>query len=162
MPKIFTGFFLFLACLVWVRETPAVDEVKVAFSFRKMPGGDCQMALTRDSVGLLETDSTLGALEPDDENDFSAAVKKRSLSPQERDSAQLLLSIADQWKGLKRFNCEKDDGYGFSLWSDSLALHCNSCFSCTEGVSMQEAKVLARFGKLTLWLFRMRDSLAVR
>ena len=50
------------------------------------------------------------------------------------------------------------EGYAFSLWSDSLLLNCDNCFSCTEGVSLPDAKVLARFGRISLWLYGLREA----
>ena len=134
-------------------------EIKISFAFRKGRTVDGQMALTPDSVGVLAIDSTAGSLEPDDENGFANALKKRALFGSERDSAATLLTLTSMWKGLKRFTCDRDDGYAFSIWSDSLALHCNNCFSCRDGMTMQEAKTLAKFGKLTLWLSQLRDSM---
>lgn len=117
------------------------------------------MALTRDSVGILESDPTAGALEPDDENGFDGAVRKRALSAGERDTADLLMALTRAWKGRKRYACASKDGYAFTIWSDSLTLHCENCFSCTEGISMPEAKMLARFGKLSLWLYRIKGAM---
>jgi hypothetical protein len=130
--------------------------LKIAFRFRS-ESGESQMALTRDSVGMLPLDSTAGALEPDDENGFDGVVAKRALSAEERDSADMLMTMTRVWKGHKRFVCLSPDEYAFTIWSDSLTLHCGNCFSCTEGLSMQEARMLARFGRLTLWLNRIRD-----
>jgi hypothetical protein len=137
---------------------PEEGPVKVAFTFKE--GGDCQMALTGDSVGLLPWDPAAGALEPDDEGDgLEHALGKRALSQVERDSAAVLLKLTRTFKGEKRFECPHEDGYGFSLWSDSLTLHCRNCFSCTEGISMSEARALARLGRLSLWLYRLREGL---
>lgn len=130
-------------------------EIKVSFAFHNAQKPEYQMALTRDSVGVLTLDTTAFSLEPDDENDFSDAPKKRALTNSEKDSASTLLTMTHAWKGLKRFNCEKEDGYAFSIWSDSLSLHCNNCFSCSEGVGLQEAKTLVKFGKMTLWLYNI-------
>jgi hypothetical protein len=139
-------------------EAPESGALKVAFTFHD--GGDCQLALTPDSIGLLAWDSSAGALEPDDEGDgLEHALGKRALSGAERDSAAQLLGLTRSFKGLKRYACEREDGYGFSLWSDSLTLHCRNCFSCSEGIGMQEARTLARFGRISLWLYRMRTSL---
>lgn len=139
-------------------EVPEKGAVKVAFDFKD--GDDCQMALTEDSVGVLPWDPAAGALEPDDESDgLEHALKKRALSSAERDSAAQFLGMTRTFKGDKRFECPREDGYGFSLWSDSLTLHCRNCFSCTEGISMSEARTLARLGRLSLWLYRMRDGL---
>ena len=117
------------------------------------------MALTRDSVGILKTDPTAGALEPDDENGFDGSILKRALSAGEKDTAEILLGMTNRWKGRKRYVCTSKDGYAFSIWSDSLTLQCENCFSCTEGISMPEAKMLARFGKLTLWLYRIKGEM---
>jgi hypothetical protein len=137
---------------------PEEGPVKIAFNF-KNTDGNCQMALTRDSVGILALDSTAGALEPDDENGFETAVRKRALSAGERDTAGMLMSMTHAFKGSKRYACAKKDGYAFSIWSDSLTLHCDNCFSCSDGISMPEAKMLARFGKLTLWLYRIKGEM---
>jgi hypothetical protein len=132
--------------------------VKVAFAFKN--DGECQMALTGDSVGVLAWDPGAGALEPDDEDDgLEHSVGKRALTVSERDSAAQFLDLTQTFKGEKSFECPRDDGYAFSLWSDSLTLHCKNCFSCTEGVSISEARKLARLGRLSLWLYRMRVGL---
>jgi hypothetical protein len=132
--------------------------LKISFNFKDSKS-DCQMALTRDSVGILELDPTAGALEPDDENGFEGSVIKRALSTGERDTADMLMGMTNSFKGKKRYVCSSKDGYAFSIWSDSLTLHCENCFSCTEGISMPEAKMLARFGKLTLWLYRIKGEM---
>jgi hypothetical protein len=154
---IYSFFALFLIGNPIKASTPG--EIKVSFAFRKPGVIDCQMALTKDSVGVLAIDSSAGSLEPDDENGFAHAQKKRSLTLPEQELAASLLSLSQKWQGLKRYNCEKHDGYAFSLWADSLALHCNNCFSCTEGISVPEAKILARFGKLTMWLYQLSESI---
>jgi hypothetical protein len=136
------------------------DLLKLAFSFSDSKS-NCQMALTRDSVGILKLDPTAGALEPDDENGFDGAVRKRALTAGERDTADQLLNLTRIWKGRKRYTCPSEDGYAFTLWSDSLTLHCGNCFSCTEGVSMPEARMLARFGKLSLWVYRLKGGMDV-
>jgi hypothetical protein len=161
------AFLLACACLARLSHaTPALPAgepesgpVKIAFNFGDARG-DCQMALTRDSVGVLPTDPGAGGLEPDDEGDgLERAVRKRALTPGERDTADMLLGLTRAFKGEKRFACSRDEGYGFSLWSDSLTLHCRNCFSCTEGISVPEAKMLARFGRLSLWLYRIKGKL---
>ncbi|MEO7424144.1 MAG: hypothetical protein ABI036_03090 [Fibrobacteria bacterium] len=142
-------------------ETPAQDWVrplKIAFRFRS-ENAESQMALTRDSVGMLPLDPTAGALEPDDENGFDGAVRKRALSPSEKDSAGMFLNMTRIWKGSRRYICPNPDRYTFTIWSDSLTLHCENCFSCSEGVGMGEARMLARFGGLTLWLNNIRYGL---
>lgn len=140
-------------------DAPEHGAVKVAFSFKEE--GEFQMAITPDSVGILPVDSFGGALEPDDEHDgLEHALGKRALSASERDTAAILLGITRSFRGDKRFVCDRDEGYGFSLWSDSLTLHCRNCFSCSDGIGMREARTLARLGKLSLWLYRMRDGLA--
>lgn len=142
------------------RAQPWVDEgpLKVSLKFQDEKS-ECQMALTRDSVGILKLDPTAGALEPDDENGFDGAVRKRALSAGERDTADMLMTMTRTWKGRKRYVCTSKDSYAFTIWSDSLTLHCENCFSCTEGISMPEAKMLARFGKLTLWLSRIKGGM---
>jgi hypothetical protein len=141
---------------------PAVEDeegpLKISIHFKDSKS-DCQMALTRDSVGILKLDPTAGALEPDDENGFEGSVLKRALSTGERDTADMLMGMTHSFKGKKRYVCSSKDGYAFSIWSDSLTLHCENCFSCTEGISMQEAKILARFGKLSLWLYRIKGDM---
>lgn len=137
---------------------PEDGPLKFAFNF-KNTGGDVQMALTHDSVGILALDPTAGALEPDDENGFEGTVRKRALSASERDTADLIMAMTRAFKGRKRYACSRQDGYAFSIWSDSLTLHCENCFSCSEGISMPEAKMLARFGKMTLWLYRIKGEL---
>jgi hypothetical protein len=139
-------------------STAQEGPLKISFSFKDSKS-DCQMALTRDSVGILELDPTAGALEPDDENGFEASVLKRALSTVERDTADMLMGMTRSFKGKKRYVCSSKDGYAFSIWSDSLTLHCENCFSCTEGISMPEAKMLARIGKLTLWLYRIKGGM---
>ena len=144
-----------------VAQTGAEPEdgpLKFAFNFRNTDG-DVQMALTHDSVGILELDPTAGALEPDDENGFEGTVCKRALSATERDTADLIVAMTRTFKGKKRYACNRNDGYAFSIWSDSLTLHCENCFSCSDGISMPEAKMLARFGKMTLWLYRIKGEL---
>jgi hypothetical protein len=145
---------------VFAEPSPLDEEgpLKVSFNFKDSKD-DCQMALTRDSVGILELDPTAGALEPDDENGFEGSIVKRALTVGERDTAGILLSMTNVWKGRKRYVCSSKDGYAFSIWSDSLTLHCENCFSCTDGITMPEAKMLARFGKLTLWLYRIKGEM---
>jgi hypothetical protein len=137
---------------------PEDGPLKFAFNFRNTDG-DVQMALTHDSVGILELDPTAGALEPDDENGFESTIRKRALSASERDTADLIMAMTRSFKGRKRYACSRQDGYAFSIWSDSLTLHCENCFSCSDGISMPEAKMLARFGKMTLWLYRIKGEL---
>lgn len=135
------------------------ESIKLAFEFKGE--NPFQMALTPDSVGVLRTDPGAGGLEPDDESDgIENALAKRALSGAERDTAAALLRLAGTFKGNPVFACPRDDGYGFSVWSDSLSLHCRNCFSCTDGVDMPAAKRLAHLGRLTLWLYRLRDGLA--
>ena len=141
-----------------VPEEPETGPVKIQFTFKE--GGNRQMALTSDSVGVLPWDPSAGALEPDDEADgLEHTLGKRALSPAERDSAARLLGLTRTLKGNRRIECDGNDGYAFSLWSDSLTLHCRNCFSCTEGVGMSEAKNLARLGRLSLWLYRLGQDL---
>jgi hypothetical protein len=157
----FAGLCLMTFLAIPGRTSPT-GELKVSYAFQKSGSVDCQMALTKDSVGVMEIDSTAGSREPDDENGFEQALRKRALSASERDTADMLIHMSGMWKGLKRYTCEKNDGYAFSLWSDSLSLHCNNCFSCTEGITVQEARTLARFGKLTLWLYQLRQDPSLR
>lgn len=153
----------FLTLILNNDQALAAEEVKVAFAFQKSGTVECLMAMTLDSVGLLKMDTGEGGSEadgdPDDERSFVDAVNKRPFSPTQKDTAQLLLSLTHRWKGLQRFNCSKIDGYAFSVWTDSLALHCNNCFSCSDGISIQDAKGLARLGKLTLWLYRLSEAM---
>jgi hypothetical protein len=155
--------FGFLTLTINTGHVFAGEEVKVAFAFQKAGTVECLMAMTVDSVGLLTMDTGEGGSEadgdPDDERSFVDAVNKRAFSPTQKDTAQLILSLTHRWKGLQRFTCSKNDGYAFSVWTDSLALHCNNCFSCTDGISIQDAKGLARLGKLTLWLYRMSEGM---
>ncbi|MDB5105706.1 MAG: hypothetical protein JWP91_3395 [Fibrobacteres bacterium] len=139
-------------------EVPEAGPIKISFNFKDAKA-DCQMALTRDSVGILKLDPNAGALEPDDENGFDGAIRKRALSQGEKDTAGILISMTNLWKGRKKYVCTSKDGYAFTIWSDSLTLHCDNCFSCTDGITMPEAKMLARFGKMTLWLYRIKGEL---
>lgn len=163
------GCHILLAVLAATAIRPAADDLpqawaeegalKIAFNF-KNEKSISQMALTRDSVGILALDSSAGALEPDDENGFESALTKRALTSGERDTADMLLAMTRSWKGRKRYFCASKDDYAFTIWSDSLTLHCENCFSCTEGISLPEAKMLAKFGKLTLWLYRIKGGMA--
>lgn len=151
-----------LALLILTLASTAGAEygtLKIALNFGGNPRFDCQMALTRDSVGLLEMDPNAGGLEPDDENGFEAAVAKRALTGHDRDTADQFLSMMGTFKGRERYACAGGDGYAFSIWADSLALHCENCFSCTEGIGVKEALALVHFGKFTLWLYRFKASL---
>ncbi len=56
-----------VASLALPGRSSAPGELKVSYAFQKSGTVDCQMALTKDSVGVLEIDSTAGSLEPDDE-----------------------------------------------------------------------------------------------
>ncbi len=135
----------------------ASEEIKVALAFHGDGGEDRQFSVTRDSLGILPFDSTAGSLEPDDESDFSDSKNKIGFSPAEKELVNTLFKLSDNWRGLKKYSCEKAEGYAFSLWSDSLSLHCTNCFSCTEGMTLQEAKILARFGKLAIWLYHRNE-----
>lgn len=142
------------AAFAWAEERP----LKVSINFNN-ESSDSHMALTRDSVGILKTDPTAGGLEPDDENGFEACIRKRALTAGERDTAEMLMTLSHSWSGVKRYVCASKDGYAFTIWSDSLTLHCDNCFSCTEGITMPEAKKLARFGKLALWLYHIKGGM---
>lgn len=160
MSKNWIGFYSFIFFLIYfstqLTSASASDEIKISLGFPCRGYSTCQLALTQDSVGVLENDENSGGLEPDDENGFSAAVWKQALTPTQKDTAQMLLTLTHTWKGLKRYGCEKNDGYRFSIWSDSLSLHCNNCFSCTDGLNLHEAKTLAKFGKLSLWVYQIQ------
>jgi hypothetical protein len=157
---VFKPVFTLLALLGLTAAFALEQErpLKVAINFNNQQT-DSHMALTHDSVGILKTDPTAGGLEPDDENGFEASVRKRALTAAERDTADMLMTLANSWTGAKRYACASKDGYAFTIWSDSLTLHCDNCFSCTEGIGMAEAKKLARFGKLALWLYRIKGGM---
>jgi hypothetical protein len=141
------------------------DGVRVVYDFSDKPGANCEIELTRDSVRFLseyrfrESQAAGIGLEESAERRLFG---KRALTAPERDSAAGLMTLAGRWKGYKRFVCRgggpAGDRYAFSLWSDSLLLACDNCFSCTEGVSLPDAKVLARFGRISLWLYGLRES----
>lgn len=154
--------WLLLILAIGAPARAEVGTMKIAVHFGGNPPVACQMAMTRDSVGLLEMDPDAGGLEPDDENGFEASVAKRALSGEDKDTAEQFLAMIGTFKGRERYACPGRDGYAFSIWADSLALHCDNCFSCTEGIGVQEARALARFGKLTLWLYRFKAGLQAR
>lgn len=151
--KIFLFFFF---AEIGLSLASGREEIKVSLGFPCRGFENCQMALTQDSVGILENDESNSGLEPDDENGFAEAVTKHALTESQKDSAQIMFTLIHQWKGLKRFSCDHNDGYHFSVWSDSLALHCNNCFSCTDGITIHDAKTLAKFGRLAIWLYQIR------
>lgn len=141
------------------------DGVRVVYAFSSKPGANCEIELTRDSVRFLSEYSFLEAQAAGigmEESAERRMLGKRALTPPERDSAAGLMVLASRWKGYKRFVCRGrsagGEGYAFSLWSDSLLLNCDNCFSCTEGVSLPDAKVLARFGRISLWLYGLREA----
>jgi hypothetical protein len=134
--------------------------LRVIYDFDSNPEENCEIELTRDSVRVLSgyvlRGGGAGGSPLDTEE--SRLIGRRLLSPGEQDTAQAFLDLAARWKGYRRFVCRGGDGYAFSLWSDSLLLNCDNCFSCTEGVSMPDARILARFGKMSLWLFGLRET----
>ena len=154
--------FPFLLLLAVAAGGQIMDEgVRVVYAFSKNPGANCEIELTNDSVRFLSeyrlhekpmAEQGIAESEP------RRVLGKRVLTAGEKDSAQTLMSLAGRWKGYRRFVCAGGDGYAFSLWSDSLLLNCDNCFSCTEGVSMPDARTLARFGKMTLWLYGLREA----
>lgn len=141
------------------------DGVRVVYDFSGRPGANCEIELTRDSVRFLSEYRFLEAQAAGVGMEESAERRvfgKRALTAPERDSADGLMRLASRWKGYKRFVCgggsAAGEGYAFSLWSDSLLLSCDNCFSCTEGVSLPDARVLARFGRTSLWLYGLREA----
>lgn len=152
------------ACLLLaaalVRGQPMDNGLRVVYDFNSNPDANCEIELTRDSLRVLSAYVLHGGASPGSprETEESRLVGRRSLTPGERDSAQAFMDLASRWTGYRRFICRGGDGYAFSLWSDSLLLNCDNCFSCTEGVSMPDARVLARFGKMSLWLYGLRET----
>lgn len=135
--------------------------VRVVYAFSKNPGANCEIELTSDSVRFLSEyrfEEKPMAERNIEESETRRVLGQRILTAGEKDSAETLMSLAARWKGYRRFVCAGGDGYAFSLWSDSLLLNCDNCFSCTEGISMPDARVLARFGKMTLWLYGLREA----
>jgi hypothetical protein len=160
--------FLLLVALCFPRAAAAQlmdDGVRIVYAFSDRPAANCEIELTRDSVRFLseyrflEAQAAGGGIEESAER---RVFGRRALTDSERDSAVGLMSLTSRWKGYKRFICRgggaAGEGYAFSLWSDSLLLACDNCFSCTEGVTLPEAKVLARFGRISLWLYGLREA----
>lgn len=139
--------------------------VRIVYAFSEKPGANCEVEITRDSVRFLSEYRFLEAQAAGIGMEESAERRvfgRRALTAPERDSAEGLMGLTSRWKGYKRFACrgasEAGDGYSFSLWSDSLLLNCDNCFSCTDGISLPDAKVLARFGRVSLWLYGLREA----
>jgi hypothetical protein len=143
---------------------PMDNGLRVVYDFSSNPGANCEIELTRDSLRVLSGYFLRGGASQGSplDTEESRLVGRRVLTPGERDSAQAFMDLAARWTGYRRFVCRGGDSYAFSLWSDSLLLNCDNCFSCTEGVSMPDARVLARFGKMSLWLLGLRESASAR
>lgn len=143
---------------------PMDNGLRVVYDFSSNPGANCEIELSRDSLRVLSGYFLRGGVSQGSplDTEESRLIGRRVLTPGERDSAQAFMDLAARWTGYRRFVCRGGDGYAFSLWSDSLLLNCDNCFSCTEGVSMPDARVLARFGKMSLWLLGLRESASVR
>jgi len=152
------------ALIVWAYSLSAVpacaqligEGLRVTYAFADSPGGSCRIEMTGDSLrvkrdNLFAADSAVRA-NPDSAED----LVRRALSAGEKDTAGQFLELAGRWKGYKRYACKAEDGYGFTLWTDSLVLNCDNCFSCNSGMSMSEAKMLEKIGRMTLWLYRLR------
>jgi hypothetical protein len=141
----------------------AAEGAKVAYAMRTADTVERLMAFTLDSVGVLKIESSKAGMgvesQLETENGFERAIHKRAFSPTQKDTAQLLLSLTQRWKGVQHFTCLKNDGYAFSVRTDSLSLDCKNCFSCTDGMNLQDAKRLARLGKLTLWLYKLGEEM---
>ena len=161
------AFFLlglgFLTLTFPARRVLAAEHAKVAYAMHSADTVERLMAFTLDSVGVLKIESSKTGTGVENqlgtEIGFERALHKRAFSPTQKDTAQLLLSLTHRWKGVQRFTCLKNDGYAFSVRTDSLSLDCNNCFSCTDGIGLQDAKSLARLGKLTLWLYRLGEEM---
>lgn len=157
-----------LACLLLPCAAAAQlmdDGVRFVYAFSGRPGANCEIEVTRDSVRFLSEYRFLEAQAAGlgmEESAASRTFGRRALTAPERDSAAGLMLLASRWTGYKRFVCGREsadgEGYAFSLWSDSLLLSCDNCFSCTEGISLPDAKVLARFGRISLWLYGLREA----
>lgn len=154
--------FLLLASLASEARPQLMDGgVRIVYAFARNPGGNCEIELTRDSVRFLSEYVFREA--PMAERSIAESAErrvfgKRGLTGGERDSAEALMSLAGRWNGYRRFVCKGGEGYAFSLWSDSLLLSCDNCYSCTEGISVPDARVLAAFGKMSLWLYGLREA----
>jgi hypothetical protein len=158
---------LLAACLLPLSSAAQAMEggVRIVYAFSEKPGANCEVEITRDSVRFLSEYRFLEAQAAGigmEESADRRVFGRRALTAAERDSAEGLMGLTSRWKGYKRFVCrgagEAGDGYSFSLWSDSLLLNCDNCFSCTEGISLPDAKVLARFGRVSLWLYGLREA----
>jgi hypothetical protein len=150
-----------LSVLLLLAALPSLGQaiahgVRVTFSFANTPQSSCEIELTGDSVRVRRDDPFTPRPASPSERD-PLEMGRRALTAGERDSAELLMGLARRWKGYKRYACEADDGYGYSLWTDSLLLNCRNCYSCTAGIGMGEARMLEKFGRYTLWLYRMKD-----
>lgn len=140
--------------------------VRIVYAFANNPDANCEIELTPDSVRFLSEYRFMDApgVESIQESSQRRFLGGRPLSEGERDTAQDLMSLAGRWKGYRRFVCKESatrtvrDGYSYSLWSDSLLLNCDNCYNCTGGLSVPDAKVLARFGKMSLWLYGLRQA----
>lgn len=145
--------FAYAALLLLLAFAPAEaqtmsDGLRVVYDFKNNPDADYEIELTRDSVRFLSA-----SWGPE-----RRLVGGRALSPGERDSAETFMALTGRWSGYRKYACQGAEGYAFSLWSDSLLLACDNCFSCTGGMSLPDARVMARLGKMTLWLYRMRET----
>lgn len=139
---------------------PMERGVRIAYAFAKHPEANCEIELTGDSVLFLAEYRFLehGVSGSPDDSRPRRMLGARALTSGERDTAQSLFALAGRWKGYKRYVCRGTEGYAYSLWSDSLLLSCDNCYSCTEGIDMSEARALARFGKMSLWLYGLREA----
>ena len=154
-------FVSLLLAMAWPAGGQTISRgVRVTYSF-STPGGACEIELTGDSV-RVKRDAVFSPRSIVEGAADSLEIGRRALTAGERDSAGGLMELAKRWKGYKRYACEANDGYGFSLWTDSLLLNCQNCFSCTAGIGMGEARMLEKFGRYTLWLYRMKDGWATR
>lgn len=154
------SIFLVLAVMGACQGQMMERGVRITYAFAKSPGANCEIELTQDSVLFLSEYRYLDhgmSGSPDDSRSLRL-LGGRALTAGERDSAQSLFSLAGRWKGYKRYVCRGAEGYAFSLWSDSLLLSCDNCYSCTEGIDVPDARVLARFGKMSLWLYGLREA----
>ena len=115
------------------------DGVRIVYAFAKNPDANCEIELTLDSVRFLSEYrfQEAPAFEKLEDSAERRIFGRRTLTAGERDTAESLLSLANRWKGYRRYVCKGAEGYAYSLWSDSLLLSCDNCYSCTEGVSVQ-------------------------
>lgn len=147
------ALILSVFCTPFAAAQATSGGVRVTFSFAAQTA--CEIELTGDSVRVRRDNPF--APHPVGFAKDTLELGRRALTSGERDSAELLLGLAHRWKGYKRYACPNDDGYGYSLWTDSLLLNCRNCYSCTDGIGMGEARMLEKFGRYTLWLYRMKD-----